>query len=460
MDDERLATPEARQVTVRLASVQLSAAAIEAGRVNALTVARSAIGVGDVEVACDALGLQIHASFAGDDPSDSERTEILRRALELDGLSTLQRAALLGELAIELIFERDIKGRRQVLAEQELLLAALPIEERGWLMRSPGTFQYAGFTVEQVRDRAAWLDALPPQDLSPSARLTARIVLFYLWMRSHDGDGMARSYDQVVATGHQSTRSGAFALVVQSTMANLAGRLTDAERLSAEAVAMLNAMGVPEATNYVATTTLANTRERGTIDQLGWLADLAEKMGHHAGAGHAIAAYIRSAQGDTDYVLAALDRLDGEELADDAGHSIVIAYWAEIVAGLRDHCVAVASSTRSSRCPASTSGPAASVSAPLTGCLRCCTMRSMSPIAPTGTSPGPLSSTRRSARRRGWRVPNSTGPSRCSHEIGSTTQRRTWPPPEQSSATSSFPPVSKASPTSPPNSRTREQMGG
>ncbi len=34
MDDERLATPEARQVTVRLASVQLSAAAIEAGRVQ------------------------------------------------------------------------------------------------------------------------------------------------------------------------------------------------------------------------------------------------------------------------------------------------------------------------------------------------------------------------------------------------------------------------------------------
>ena len=82
---------------------------------------------------------------------------MLRRALELDGLSTLQRASLLGELAIELIFERDIKGRRQVLAEQELLLPALPIEERGWLMRNPGAFRYAGFLSSRcVTGRRGW----------------------------------------------------------------------------------------------------------------------------------------------------------------------------------------------------------------------------------------------------------------------------------------------------------------
>ena len=336
MDDERLIAPQSRQVMVRLAQVQLSAADGATGRMHALTAARAAIDLADVDVACDALALPMHSSYTGDDPPDPERTEALRMALELDGLSTLQRASLLGELAIELIFERDIEGRRQALAEQELLLPALPIEERGWLMRNPGAFRYAGFRHEQVRDRAVWLDALPQRDLSPSARLGVQSVLFWLFMRSHDGDGMNRSYEQLVATGHQSTRTGAFATVLRSTMANLAGRLDDAESLSSEGVEMLNAMGVSEATNYVATTTLANSRERGTLDELGWLAETAGRMGHHAGAGVAIAAYIHSAQGDTEYVLEALDRIDGEELSDDAGHSIVIAYWAEIVAALPD----------------------------------------------------------------------------------------------------------------------------
>ena len=336
MDDERLATSESRRVMVRLASVQLSAADGEAGRLNALTVARAAIEAGDVDVACDALALPMHSSYSGDDPPDPERTDTLRMALELEGLSTLQRASLLGELAIELIFERDIQGRRQVLAEQELLLPALPIEERGWLMRGPGSFRYAGFGVEQLRDQAAWLEALPPQDLSPSARLTAQVVLYYLCLRAQDGDGMARRYDQLLTAGHQSTRPGAFALVVRSTVANLTGRLDDAEQLAAEAVGMLTVMGVPEARNYASTTTLANARERGTLDELGWLAELAGQSGHPAGAAAAIAAYIRAVLGDTDAVLEALDRLDGEELSDDAGHSIVIAYWAEMVAAMRD----------------------------------------------------------------------------------------------------------------------------
>ncbi len=147
VDDERLVTPEARQLMVRLASVQLNAADGQAGRANVLAATRAAIDAGDVDVACDALDLPTRSSFSGDDRPDPERTGALREALELDGLSTLQRASLLGELAIELIFERDIEGRRQALAEQELLLAALPIEERGWLMRRPGTFQYAGFSV-------------------------------------------------------------------------------------------------------------------------------------------------------------------------------------------------------------------------------------------------------------------------------------------------------------------------
>jgi class 3 adenylate cyclase len=336
IDDERLVAPQTRQAMVRLAQVQLNAADEEAGRANVLAATRAAIDAVDVDVACDLLGLPTRSSFNADDRPDPERTALLREVLELDGLSTLQRASLLGELAIELIFERDIDGRRQVLAEQEPLLEALPIEQRGWLMRNAGSFRYTGFGLDQVRDQAACVAAILLGDLSPSERLSAQNTLFYLCWRSHDGEGMSRSHEQVLAASRHASRPGAHALLADAVMANLEGRPDDAERLSAEAVEKFIAMGVSEVSNYVATTGLANARERDTIDNLGWLADTAAKMGHHAGAGVAIAAYIRFAQGDTDDVLQALDRIDGEELSDDAGHPIVIAYWAEIVAGLRD----------------------------------------------------------------------------------------------------------------------------
>jgi class 3 adenylate cyclase/tetratricopeptide (TPR) repeat protein len=336
LDDEQLATPRARRVAVMLAEVQSRGADGAAGRVNALTAAKAAIEVGDVDPACHALEVMTRGSFSADDPADPERVELLRRALDLAGLSASQRASLLGELAVELIFERDIPGRRRALDEQMALLATLPVEERGWLMRSPGNFRYAHFGHAEMRDQATWVESLPEHRLSPSARLTSYSVLFYLHLRLHDGAGMERDLRRAIAAGDQPTRAGAFATIIRSTSALLVGRLDDAERLAAEGVARLSAMEVPEALNYLTTTTLANARERGSIGELGGLADAAAARGHHAGAAAAIAAYIRFVQGRTDEVLEALDRLDGEELSDDAGHSVVIAYWSEIVAALGD----------------------------------------------------------------------------------------------------------------------------
>ena len=158
---------------------------------------------------------------------------------------------------------------------------------------------------------------------------------------------------------------------------------------------MLNAMGVSEATNYVATTTLANSRERGTLDQLGWSR---KSQGEWV---------ITPVQG-TRSPPTSIRRRGTPSTCSRRSTGSTARNWptsrpfdrdrvsGRVVAGLPDPCDAVASSTRSSRCPASTSGPAASASAPPTGCLRSCTMRSMNPIAPTSTSPGPLSSTRRS----------------------------------------------------------------
>ncbi|HSM67483.1 MAG TPA: hypothetical protein VK860_14335, partial [Ilumatobacteraceae bacterium] len=83
-----------------------------------------------------------------------------------------------------------------------------------------------------------------------------------------------------------------------------------------------------------ATTSLHNARERGTLAEFTTIADEGARVGRPAGAAVAVSAYLRHAQGES--VADALDRLDGEEFTDDAGHSIVIAYWAEIVASLRD----------------------------------------------------------------------------------------------------------------------------
>ena len=73
-------------------------------------MAAEAIAAGDADTACAALAISARASFSEGQPADPERVELLRAALAMDGHAPQQRATLLGELAVELIFERDIPG--------------------------------------------------------------------------------------------------------------------------------------------------------------------------------------------------------------------------------------------------------------------------------------------------------------------------------------------------------------
>ena len=336
LDDERLATPDARRVLVRLAEAQINATDTALGHANALRAADAAIVVGDVDLACDALAVSPRGSFGGDDPADPERVAMLRRALDLDGLSALQRASLLGELAIELIFERDIPGRREALDEQAGLLATLPIEQRAWLTRSPGSFRYAYFGYDELCERAEWMRALPRESVRPSEYGMTRLLLAWLSLRTHDGDGVEAALASAAAgmAGAEVSRRAAFTAMGLSQFAIVAGDVGEAERIAADGVSMMFELGVPEARNYLATTSLHSARERGTLDDFKTIFDETARAGHPAGATVAISAYLRHRQGGS--VTEALDRLDGEEFTDDAGHSIVIAYWAEIVASLRD----------------------------------------------------------------------------------------------------------------------------
>jgi hypothetical protein len=336
IDDESLVTPDARRVLVRLADAQISASDTALGRANTLRAADAAIGVGDVDLACAALEVTPRGSFASGDPADPERVAMLRRALELDGLSTLQRASLLGELAIELIFERDIAGRRAVLDEQAGLLANLPIEQRAWLIRSPGSFRYADFGYDEMRERAEWMRALPRESVRPWEYVQSRLALVWLCLSTHDGEGAdaALASATTAVAGVEVSRRTAFTAMAAAQCANVAGDIAEAERLAADAVAMMLEVGVPEARNYWVTSSLHNARERGALGDLAGFSHEVARADHPAGAAVAISAYLRHLQGDS--VTEELDRLDGEEFADDAGRSIVIAYWAEIVASLRD----------------------------------------------------------------------------------------------------------------------------
>ena len=180
----------------------------------------------------------------------------------------------------------------------------------------------------------------------------------------------------------------------------------------AELVDGMTGLGAPEATVYEATTMMALARETGTLADLGFVADLTEHMGHPASAARAISVYIRLAQNDVDRVMTALDLISTEQLADDAGYPVVVAYWSEIVAGLRITISAADSLPNWSRWPARTWRREGSTSGRPTGTARSSTTHSASMTLPTNSSPPPSNNTRPSGRRRGSPAPTSTGRSR------------------------------------------------
>ena len=64
------------------------------------------------------------------------------------------------------------------------------------------------------------------------------------------------------------------------------------------------------------------------------LAEVMECMGPPSGPTRALAAFIRFSAGDMESPPRALDLVRVDELADDAGHSVVVALWSEMAAVL------------------------------------------------------------------------------------------------------------------------------
>ena len=119
MEDEGTSSFDRRRTLVKLVDVQIYTGAGVEARDNALAAARASIAAGDLGTACEAMAVSPRASFDSSDPPDPERTALLREVLAFDDLTSTQRAHMLGHLATELIYERDLEGRAAALASSD-----------------------------------------------------------------------------------------------------------------------------------------------------------------------------------------------------------------------------------------------------------------------------------------------------------------------------------------------------
>ena len=342
-DDDRDWSAEHRRVLVHLAEAEAVSAMAPEARLHALEAGRAAVDAEDPATAVRALRVRARHSFSASDPADPERVELLRDALSMSSLDPWQRAALLGELAKELIFERDLPGRRRALEEREALLSELPLVERVELVATAGTTSYIwaprSVLQRQADEARAVLDDTPAMHASVRWRILGHLAYTALHLGDRftlDGtiDAMTSLGPEIGAVRKSMTR-------LHETMRSLIdGDVSGAQQSANALVAQLEQLGVPEAVAYRSTTTLAISRERGTLADLGPVVDALVAGAHPVGPERTTAAFVRMLRGDLDIVRAALHDLDDQEFADDATVQLCVAFWAEIVAGLRsdEHC--------------------------------------------------------------------------------------------------------------------------
>jgi tetratricopeptide (TPR) repeat protein len=340
LEDEHTSSPDRRRTLVKLAAVQIYTGAGADARGNAIAAARTSIAAGDFETACEAMTVSPRASFDSSDPPDPERTALLREVLAFDGLTMTQRAQMLGHLATELIFERDIEGRAAALAEFTSLTAGLPPLEQAQL-RNAGSGSFRGLGRDECTELLdIFIDAARLVS-RPSLRMRYLEAACFGAFRVGDRDIVEQTLSQLVLPAGPNANFGeVFALLPITMSLTVSGDLEAAAIRRVELVDGLTSLGSPEAPVYDLTTSMALARERGTLADLAPFLELLEQLGHPASGARAAGAYIRLACGDIDQVRAALELIDGENLSDDAGYPVVVAFWSEIVAalGVTDQC--------------------------------------------------------------------------------------------------------------------------
>jgi hypothetical protein len=339
LDDDDDLLPEVRRRTlVKLAECQVLVGATVAARTNALRAARAAIGVNDAATATSAIAVRTRNSFDSTDPADPERVGVLRTVLEMD-LNDAQRATVLGALATELIFERDIDGRQAALDEWKAITDSYSAQEWWAVGGSPGTASRRYPLSSGIRD-AGRLRTLVEAEPTGSGRLWPTVGWWFAASRIADRAAMDLA---VVRMREAQADLGIFAAMThmpECMHLTLDGHLGEAFEARTKLLKAMHELNIPEVAVYDTTTGMALGRELGTLAELGWLAGVMEAMGHNASAARSLAAYIRLIEGDHDRVWTALALVEDERFADDAGYDVVVAMWSEIVAALRSarHC--------------------------------------------------------------------------------------------------------------------------
>ncbi len=342
-DDAGDWSSQRRHTLVLLADAEGVSGSTADARTHALAAARAAVEADDPETVVAALRVRARHSFSASDPADPERLRVLRDALSMTSLGPWQRAALLGEMAKELIFERDVDGRRRVLDEQQVLLAQLPARQRVELVATAGATSFEPTGPAALRRHAAEARSVLDGEAELSASDRWRIHGHLAYTALHLGDRVA--LDHEIA---EMTTFGVEIGAVRTAMTSLhqamrsvvVGDLADAQSIADLLVGRLQELGVPDAAAYAQTTTLAISRERGSLIELAPIVEELAASAHPAGPERATAAFVDLQRGDVDLVWSALHDLDRHQFADDATMQLCIAFWSEIVAALRSeaHC--------------------------------------------------------------------------------------------------------------------------
>ena len=340
---------------------------------------------------------------------------MLSDALSMSSLTSWQRAALLGELGKELIFERDIEGRRRALENSRCCCTGSPPVNGCSSSRRlgrPRTSVPVGRCCCVRPTRRAPCSTMNHRCRRPNVGGSADLA--YTALHLGDREVLDWAIDAMSALDAETGAVRNSMTLLHETMRSMVdGDVSAAELLADDLVHRLEALGVPEAVAYRSTTTLAISRERGTMIDLAAAIDVLARAGHPQGPERATAAFVRFLRGDLDRVRVALGDLDVKDFADDETLQLCIAFWAEVDPGLRSgvHCRSFIDLL------AGNSGVNLLIGGmylgPVDRLLACSTMRWASTNGPMRCSTRQRNSRWNCPVRPGWRARRSIGQRRC-----------------------------------------------
>jgi class 3 adenylate cyclase len=295
-----------------------------------------------------ALLPHLRTSFDQHQESDPEKIALLEDVIgRLD--DPVLRARALATLAVELVYVGDVR-------RGDLLDEATELAERA---DDPYALIDVALANFNARPRGNWSgdDVARNLALTAKAREAAErlgdtvrqasleLQSFFAGIVLGDGDALRRHAQRLADLRTHTQNHAAFRmqLLVDQMIATIEGRLVEADALSRELFDVWRRAGMPEATTYRATTSLAVGREQGRLAATvrGWEAfvDL------HADAYSSIVvvAFTYAEMGDLDRAALWMAKITEAGLAampSDAGWPMVIGFATEVTAVLGDRAAA------------------------------------------------------------------------------------------------------------------------